>query len=78
MFDGFVANYAVRRVNIGGKLLTNQLKELVSYRQVCTALTVLQPSRRALFLAPIKVMPQSNSGTASKAHVADAKVTHVE
>jgi len=32
VFDGFVANYAVRRVNIGGKLLTNQLKELVSYR----------------------------------------------
>lgn len=32
VFDGYVCNYAVRRVNIGGKLLTNQLKELVSYR----------------------------------------------
>lgn len=32
-FDGTLLNYAVRRINVGGKLLTNYLKEAVSYRQ---------------------------------------------
>lgn len=33
VFDGRVVRGAVRRVNLGGKALTNYLKELVSYRQ---------------------------------------------
>ena len=33
VFDGRVVRAAVRRVNLGGKALTNYLKELVSYRQ---------------------------------------------
>lgn len=33
IFDGRVLKRGVRRVNIGGKALTNYLKELVSYRQ---------------------------------------------
>ena len=33
VFDGRVVRAAVRRVNLGGKALTNFLKELVSYRQ---------------------------------------------
>lgn len=32
VFDGTPLNYAVRRLDVGGKLLTNYLKELVSYR----------------------------------------------
>ncbi|BBN03542.1 actin-related protein 6 [Marchantia polymorpha subsp. ruderalis] len=32
VFDGFVVNHAARRMNLGGKALTNYLKELVSYR----------------------------------------------
>ena len=32
-FDGRVLRKGVRRVNLGGKALTNYLKELVSYRQ---------------------------------------------
>lgn len=31
-FDGFSINYGIRRVDVGGKSLTNYLKELVSYR----------------------------------------------
>ena len=33
VFDGRAVRAAVRRVNLGGKALTNYLKELVSYRQ---------------------------------------------
>ena len=33
VFRGCALNYAVKRINIGGKALTNHLKELVSYRQ---------------------------------------------
>ena len=33
VFDGFPINYANVRIQIGGKLLTNFLKEIVSYRQ---------------------------------------------
>jgi actin-related protein 6 len=32
-FDGHALNYAVRRLDIGGKALTNHLKEVTSYRQ---------------------------------------------
>ncbi|KAL2645509.1 hypothetical protein R1flu_013096 [Riccia fluitans] len=32
VFDGFVVNHAAKRMNLGGKALTNYLKELVSYR----------------------------------------------
>jgi hypothetical protein len=32
VFDGRVQLAGVRRINIGGKALTNHLKELVSYR----------------------------------------------
>lgn len=31
-YDGFKINHAIKRVNVGGKLLTNYLKEIVSYR----------------------------------------------
>ncbi len=34
IFDNHVLNYAARRVDVGGKLLTNYLKELLSYRQL--------------------------------------------
>ena len=34
VFDGRVQLAGVRRINIGGKALTNHLKELVSYRYV--------------------------------------------
>jgi actin-related protein 6 len=34
IFDGTALNYAVRRVDVGGKLLTNYLKQLLSARQV--------------------------------------------
>lgn len=34
MFDNVVLESGVRRLNLGGKLLTNYLKELVSYRYV--------------------------------------------
>ncbi|TFY76532.1 hypothetical protein EWM64_g7480 [Hericium alpestre] len=33
IIDGAVAWHAVKRIDVGGKLLTNQLKELVSFRQ---------------------------------------------
>ena len=33
VFDGLVLRSGIRRVNLGGKALTNYLKELVSYRQ---------------------------------------------
>lgn len=36
VFDGHSIPSGIKRINIGGKLLTNYLKELVSYR--CTAL----------------------------------------
>lgn len=32
LFDGTPLNYAAKRINVGGKLLTNYLKEVVSYR----------------------------------------------
>jgi actin-related protein 6 len=32
IFDGFPVSHAIRRLNLGGKALTNFLKELVSYR----------------------------------------------
>ncbi len=34
MFDWRVLPAAIRRVDLGGKALTNFMKELVSYRQV--------------------------------------------
>ena len=33
VFDGAPLTYATKRVNMGGKALTNYLKEIVSYRQ---------------------------------------------
>ena len=33
-FDGMALNYATKRIDIGGKALTNYLKELVSYRSL--------------------------------------------
>jgi actin-related protein 6 len=32
LYDGTPMNYAIKRVNVGGKLLTNYLKEIISYR----------------------------------------------
>jgi len=32
-FDNTKLNYAIKRINVGGKLLTNYLKEIISYRQ---------------------------------------------
>jgi len=32
LYDGTPMNYAIKRVNVGGKLLTNYLKETISYR----------------------------------------------
>ncbi len=32
VFDGHAISSGIKRINIGGKLLTNYLKELVSYR----------------------------------------------
>lgn len=32
MFQNFTLNYGVKRIDLGGKALTNYLKELVSYR----------------------------------------------
>ncbi|KAL2344479.1 hypothetical protein Fmac_005764 [Flemingia macrophylla] len=34
VFHNFTLNYAVRRIDLGGKALTNHLKELVSFRSV--------------------------------------------
>ncbi|XP_062149239.1 actin-related protein 6 [Alnus glutinosa] len=34
VFQNFTLNYAVKRIDLGGKALTNYLKELVSYRAV--------------------------------------------
>ncbi|EDO31145.1 predicted protein [Nematostella vectensis] len=34
VFNGKVIKKAVRRINVGGKLLTNHLKEIISYRQL--------------------------------------------
>lgn len=34
MFQNFALNYAAKRIDLGGKALTNYLKELVSYRSV--------------------------------------------
>jgi actin-related protein len=33
IFDGTKVNYAVKRLDVGGKLLTNYMKELVTYRE---------------------------------------------
>jgi len=32
-YDNYKINYAIKRINLGGKALTNHLKEIVSYRQ---------------------------------------------
>lgn len=32
IFDGRIMDQGVRRINLGGKVLTNYLKELVTYR----------------------------------------------
>lgn len=37
VFDGHAIPAGTRRINIGGKLLTNYLKELVSYRCIALA-----------------------------------------
>ena len=34
VFQNFTVNYTVKRLDLGGKALTNYLKELVSYRSV--------------------------------------------
>lgn len=34
VFQNFTLNYGVKRMDLGGKALTNYLKELVSYRSV--------------------------------------------
>ncbi|KAB1199381.1 Actin-related protein 6 [Morella rubra] len=34
VFQNFTLNYAVKRIDLGGKALTNYLKELVSYRSI--------------------------------------------
>lgn len=34
MLQNFTLNYGVKRLDLGGKALTNYLKELVSYRSV--------------------------------------------
>ncbi|XP_021899148.1 actin-related protein 6 [Carica papaya] len=34
VFDNFTLNYAVKRIDLGGKALTNYLKELVSFRSI--------------------------------------------
>ncbi|XP_031574279.1 actin-related protein 6-like [Actinia tenebrosa] len=34
VFNGKIIKKAVRRINVGGKLLTNHLKEIISYRQL--------------------------------------------
>lgn len=34
VFQNFTVNYAVKRIDLGGKALTNYLKELVSYRAI--------------------------------------------
>jgi actin-related protein 6 len=33
LFDNFKVNYAIKRVDVGGKVLTNYLKELMTYRE---------------------------------------------
>jgi actin-related protein len=38
LFDGQVLLDGVRRINLGGKALTNYFKELVSYRWACVYL----------------------------------------
>ena len=32
-FNGYPINYATKRVDVGGKILTNLLKEIISYRE---------------------------------------------
>lgn len=39
IFDGHLLETGVRRINLGGKLLTNYFKELVSYRSTPTRLS---------------------------------------
>lgn len=34
VLQNFTVNYAVKRIDLGGKALTNYLKELVSYRSI--------------------------------------------
>lgn len=34
VFQNFTINYGVKRMDLGGKALTNYLKELVSYRSI--------------------------------------------
>ena len=35
-FDGFPLNYAAKRIDVGGKMLTNLLKQIISYRYIYT------------------------------------------
>ena len=46
MFENFVMNYGVKRVDVGGKLLTNYMKELVTHR--CAACALGLPCRLRL------------------------------
>jgi actin-related protein len=46
--QGKCVKKAVKRVNIGGKLLTNYLKELVSYRYVCVCVRVWRGGQRSI------------------------------
>lgn len=34
VFQNFTLNYGVKRIDLGGKALTNYLKEMVSYRSI--------------------------------------------
>ena len=43
IYGGHALNFAAKRLNIGGKLLTNHLKQVVSYR----SLNVLEETRHA-------------------------------
>ena len=35
IFDGQLLESGIKRINLGGKALTNYFKELISYRQAC-------------------------------------------
>ena len=49
LFQGNPLNYAIKRVNVGGKLLTNLLKETVSYRSPKPRTFFLHFSKMCLF-----------------------------
>ena len=48
VFDGVVLNPGVRRIDLGGKALTNYLKELVSFRLDAPAKLLAVSSRQVL------------------------------